>query len=121
MSLVSFRTLVEPLTQGETLLIQRRRRNVNQEVMASQWNVTRDIYQSWELDLLEGPTARVTPLEDYEVCLLLRRRFGLSELELGKLVGLSRQWISKIERGSAQPATLVAYWMSHAPRLHHRG
>jgi transcriptional regulator with XRE-family HTH domain len=31
-------------------------------------------------------------------------------------VGLSRQWVSMIERGAAPPDTLVAYWMANAPR-----
>jgi transcriptional regulator with XRE-family HTH domain len=115
MSLTLERLKPQP-TPGEWLLLQRRRRRQSQPEAARRYRVTRDVYQRWERGLDDGPAVAPFPLRDYEVCMLLRRRKGWNELEMGGKVGLSRQWVSMIERGSAPPDTLVAYWVRHAPR-----
>jgi transcriptional regulator with XRE-family HTH domain len=105
-----------PLTPGERLLVARRRRHWSQPQAAHHLGVSRDQYQDWESGKFEIPSAAaqcaisIDHLRDYEVCMLLRRRLGITELEMGRMVGLSRQWVSMIERGAAPAATLVAYW-----------
>lgn len=110
------------LTAGEALLMQRRRRDQDQFAAAKRCGVARATYQQWEMDLVAAPEHHVArareavgALRDYEACMLLRRRFGLSAFEMGKLVGLSRQWVSTMERGSAPADTLIEYWTVHAP------
>lgn len=107
------------LTAGESLAIDRRRRrtasgrHLNQTERADQLRVAVDVYRAWEADQTtkEGKRqAKLTSLEDYEKCFLLRRRSGKLQRELAQEVGCSRLWLNKMETGQAGCDDLVAYW-----------
>ncbi len=44
---------------------------------------------------------------------IYRERFNISQTELGKLIGVSRQTISSIERGDYHPSIVLVLKMSH--------
>lgn len=47
----------------------------------------------------------------------IRRAAGLSQAELGKRIGVSRQTIVAIERGAYNPSTLVTLRLAHVLRV----
>jgi hypothetical protein len=106
---------VSPLSRGERMLIARRRRQ-----FAKFLGVGRFLYQQYELDQSVGPEVAVGRLSDVEVCLILRRRHGLSEFDVGKEMGLSRSYVSMMERGAVGSARLVEYWTERVTRNQRR-
>ena len=55
-----------------------------------------------------GPA--VGALEVHEQCFLLRRRAGETAAEVAEEMGVSRYWLSRMERGTAPVETLAIYW-----------
>lgn len=104
------------LSRGERLRINRRRWGFTQAAEARRCRMSLGAYKLAEAD---GPQARkIRPpalrrLKDYEACLILRRRAGLTLGDLSERIQLSKWWLCLIEQGKAPVATLLNYW---APR-----
>jgi cytoskeletal protein RodZ len=101
------------LTKGELLRIQRRRRNETQAEAAATLQIPLSAYKDLEADrecaweLTQLPNIR---LRDYELCFLARRRQGWNLDELAAKSGLTKWYLSQIERGKAPSATLLRFW-----------
>ena len=104
---------IRDLTRGERLYIWRRRENMSQAQAAEIWGVARNEYRSWENDEAESP-AGVCPnlgvLETFESCVILRRRNNASVSDTAEAIGVSRQWLRKMEIGEAPTERLTSYW-----------
>lgn len=98
------------LTNGERLLIDRRRALLSQKEAADAWSVSLYLYRRWEDDKSDPPRTSVGRLEKFEVCLLKRRRSGLRVSDLAEKIGVSRWWLTQMERGEAPDDILVSWW-----------
>lgn len=99
------------LTQGERLLISRRRRGENQQAAADRHGATRFLYGQWERGALKGPSVReVDTLRSHERCLLYRRRCEMTQKAVAADLNLCRWWINQMERGVVDCTQLVCYW-----------
>lgn len=98
------------LSNGETLLIDRRRRGLNQADAAASHGIGRAVYSRWELDLSRGPRVRLGRLRPHERCLLYRRRAGTTQGEVAEALEVSRYWINQMEVGRASCDPLLWYW-----------
>lgn len=100
-------------TRGERLLIQRRRQGLTQRQAAAAYGHTLFGYRKWENDQEnETVNVRIGRLSDPEKCFLLRRRKGLTLPQLAAEVGCCRLWLNQMEKGTANPDRLIAYWQS---------
>lgn len=98
-------------TRGESLFIQRRRKDQTQVEAAADYNVSADTYREWEADRGENvPRAVLGQLKPHEMCVLMRRRAKLTQKQLAGKVGCTRLWVIQMENGEASPDRLVAYW-----------
>ena len=102
------------LTNGEKLFVSRRRAGYTQAEEADARDITLAAYRLVEAD---SPSAEfdiaapaIGKLLDYEACTILRRRDDLTLDEMSKRVGLSKFLLCQIERGKANPTTLVDFW-----------
>lgn len=99
------------LTNGERLLILRRRQGRSQIEAAKNIGVTLYNYRAFEADKTttrEGlPVGR---LANHERCFLLRKRAGLSQQKLAARLGITPTWLVEIEHGRQSIAKLAAYW-----------
>jgi len=101
------------LTNGEKLLIDRRRRDESQTEAAARLGVGRKIYAQWETDLKEGPKVKgAFLLKLHEVCFLYRHRAGFTRKQVAKDLNVSEWWVTQMERGypGAECGALVEYW-----------
>lgn len=97
------------LTAGERVLIKRRRRNLSQAEAAQAENMSLHDWLQMENDESTGGPA-IGPLAVHEQCFMLRRRAGLTAAAVAKTIGVSRYWLSRMERGTAPVDTLAAHW-----------
>lgn len=103
-------TVITP-TIPESLILHRRRRNLNQFEAADLFGVTYDAYREWERKGSEmGPRQQVGHLKPYEVCYLQRRRTGKTQKEIAKTIGTSRLWVLRMEAGQAPVGRLRDFW-----------
>jgi len=99
------------LSRGEALLVERRRRGLNQVRAAGEWEVHPDKYREWEADRRDDtPEVEVGELKPHEVCYLKRRRSGKTQREIAAALGLTRLWVIMMEDGKAPVDRLVEYW-----------
>lgn len=109
---------VKGLTLGETLLISRRRSNESQETIARRLGMTRNVYGRVERDDEDVPSGIALPelgeLTQDEVCLILRRRAGLTQEECADKIGVTRFWFNQMETGKVSVSDLVKFWESRA-------
>lgn len=98
------------LTNGERLVIHRRRQDWTQRQAAESHGVTLYRYRKWEKDEDGPPKIGVGRLEPFEVCFLLRRREEIPAAELARALGISRWWLTQMETGRAPAESLVEYW-----------
>lgn len=107
---------VEPIAPHEAIKIWRRRYDLSQEQAAQILGTTRDIYQLWERGTVQGPDPGITDYKPHELCFILRKRYKqFTGGQIADSIGVSRQWVSQMERGAVSPERLVAYWDLHAP------
>lgn len=102
---------LEQLTEGEILLVWRKRHALNQHEAARQYGVSVGSYAKMERDIVSF-TPRKSPLlllDDHERCMILRRRLGKTQKEVARDMGLSRLWVHKMETGQADCAQLLAH------------
>lgn len=99
-------------TAGESLVIWRRRENLNQVQAAALKEVHPDIYREWEADKREKdqPRYHAGELKPNEACYLLRRRSGKLQRDVAAEMGISRLWVIQMEDGSAPVDRLLEYW-----------
>lgn len=99
-------------TRGESLLLWRRRKNLNQVEAAAEYNVHPDRYREWEADkrTTDQPRQHLGQLKPHEVCLLLRRRAGKTQREVAAALGCTRLWLIQMESGNAPVERLREYW-----------
>lgn len=99
------------LTEGEKLLLDRRRRGRSQRQRAAELGVTLYQYRAWEGDR-ERPESipRLGSLSVAEVCVVARRRAAIGVVELANELGVSREWLRQMEAGNVDPARLASYW-----------
>ena len=103
-------------TRGESLLLERRRKAENQLQAAARYGVHVDTYRAWETDERpeDVPHYNAGHLKPHEVCLLRRRRAGLTQREVAAAIGMTRLWIMKMELGEASIDRLKGYWETQA-------
>lgn len=96
-------------TASERLLIYRRRQGRTQAQEALRRGVPTSAYIKWEkgLNRISCPNESVHPLQDFEKCMLLRKRLGISQKELADILGRSRWWTAQMERGMAPWHSLI--------------
>lgn len=100
-------------THAERLVIERRRMRKSQGERARIYRVSVYEYRQWEGGKVPPPTCageRVKGLEPHEICFLLRTRAGVSAGDLAKTLGVSRWWLTQMERGEVPIDRLVAGW-----------
>lgn len=99
------------LTNGERLLILRRRRGRSQVEAAKHYGCTLYSYRAFEADKTSNREGlSVGRLANHERCFLLRKRAGLSLQALAKRLGVTPNWLVEIEHGRQSVARLAAYW-----------
>lgn len=100
------------LTEGERLLIERRRLGENQSQAAKRHGVRFDTYSWWERDLRSGdrPHVKIGKLSRGETCFILRRRLGLTRKQVADKVGVSGFWITQMEKEKANSTRLGEFW-----------
>ena len=99
------------LTDGERLVLDRRRRSESQTEAAQRYGVTRQLYSQWELDEVGPPLTYPTGrLADHEVVFLYRRRAKFSRNRVAQEVGCSPFWVTQMERGRQPCDRLLEYW-----------
>ena len=99
------------LSSGESLLIQRRRASLTQAEMGANFKMSRHSYGEYERDLVEIKTDHLSfdDLQPYEKCVILRKRAGMTQLEVALLMGLSRYWINQKEIGRVDCQDLLTF------------
>ncbi len=98
------------LTEGERLLVDRRRRDESQRDAAARLGVTLYRYRALESGEADADAVAVGPLRPHERFFLLRRRHGISVGEIAAALGSSRWWVTQMEKGRAPAGLLEAYW-----------
>lgn len=98
------------LSNGERLVIERRRAGESQKSAAARYEVTLHQWRLWEADKDDPPTSPVGKLMPYEVCFLKRRRAGIQAQALAEELEVSRWWLTQIEYGRAPIDCLIQYW-----------
>lgn len=98
-------------THGESLVIWRRRKRLNQIEAAQEFNVHVDKYRDWEADKGETvPRRHLGKLKTHEACFLLRRRADMTQRELAVRLGCTRLWLIQMENGTAPTDRLKQFW-----------
>lgn len=109
---------LEGMTVGERLLIARRRSNESQETVARRLGMTRNTYGRLERDDEDLHSGISLPelgeLTQEEICILLRRRAGLTQEECADKIGVTRFWFNQMEMGKVSSSDLVKFWESRA-------
>lgn len=102
------------LSQGEAMMIWRRRQGLNIKEMAKKYGFGRNRYSSYEKmeTIQELETPDVFPLADYEKCLILRKRKKWTQQECADMMGITRYWYNQMENGNEPCQCLVEFWKS---------
>lgn len=98
-------------THGESLLLDRRRKNHTQVEAAVAHQVSVDVYRDWEAD--HGgdiPRMQLGQLKPHEICLILRRRAKLTQKQLAAKLGVTRLWVIQMENGEVATERLTSFW-----------
>lgn len=104
------------LTTGEHLYLWRRRKELSQNAAGQKLHLPRNHFASIERDELEWPRARkslptlVLPLSDQELCVVHRKRSGMTQRQVAKEIGISRYWVNCLEQGHGDITELARYW-----------
>jgi len=102
---------LEKLTDAETLVVDRRRREETQKEAAIRHGVSLDMYSRWERGLnKKAPRQKVGHLQDHEVCFFYRRRSNKTQEEIAEGLNCCRWWLNKMEQGTAPCGDLIDYW-----------
>lgn len=99
---------IERVTQNEYSFIMRNRNGTSQKQAAEASGVSRNTFGRKER-LLNDEVVN-TDLTEVEICILLRKRFNLTQKELADRLGVTRFWVNQMEAGKATPTKLINYW-----------
>lgn len=102
---------LEKLTDGENLLLDRKRSGETQAKRAKKLGVTRTIYGLWERSkscTIDLP--KIQKAEPNELCLLYRRRAGFTQERVAEELKCCRWSINQMEQGKTNCDTLLWYW-----------
>lgn len=106
----------EGLTLGERLLVARRRSGESQYSRARNYGIHRNVYGRLERDTEDNIFGIVAPelgeLAEDEICLILRRRSGLTQEECAEKLGVTRFWLNQMETGKVSCSELTKFWDS---------
>lgn len=100
------------MSNAERLVIQRRRKGITQQRAAEVYGVCLTVYSLWERDL-HTHIPKVLGVEDiqpHEMCFLLRRRKGWTQVQTAQRVKCSIEWLKRMERGTAKGNKLFKFW-----------
>jgi len=101
----------EKLTRGELLLLRRRRDDMTWYEAAEILQVPLKKYRHWEADIGNDILlATVSNVTDLEKCFIQRRRWNMTQEDLGKQLNCSRAWVNMMEKGDAPPTKIFFYW-----------
>lgn len=97
---------------SERLIIWRNRKQLSQVDAASAQGVSVDQWRDWEAGRRTHDVPQKYPKEiaAYERALIARRRAGVRQKDVAALLGVSRLWVNRMERGLAPPERLVDHW-----------
>lgn len=99
------------LTQGEMLLVDRRRRGEGQVEAARRLGLTHSMYGKMERDVVTWDRpVEIGDLRAHERCLLYRRRAGFTQARVASELEVCRFWVNQMERGLVGCDTLLWYW-----------
>ena len=103
--------VIQP-TRGESLYIWRKRRQYSQPQAAEEYGVHIDVYRDWERDVRtkDQPRRQLGQLKLSELCVLMRRRAGLTQRELAGQMDITRLWVVQMEAGDAPADRLREFW-----------
>ena len=101
------------LSRSEQLRLYRKRYKFSKAKLAKQLKVSLREYELMEkgypiLEFISIPS--VAPISSTEYLFIFRIRENLSQTELAKLVGCSRNQIVRMENGTRTPELLRKYW-----------
>lgn len=106
------------LSPSELLFVDRNLRSLTQRQAAKVWKTTFWVYRSWEQNPNAVPQEVRTALSYLNAqeipkplaYVVLRRREGMTQSELGAELGCSRQWVNRMELGEESDDLLDDYW-----------
>lgn len=101
------------LTDGEVLLLDRRRRGETQSQAAERYGVSYALYGDWEYDRAgceHVPHIKLGRIQPHERALIYRRRTGETQVSVAQALGVCAYTLRKMERGLAPCEDLLAYW-----------
>lgn len=106
---------LERLTDGERLVVHRRRLKERQRASALRLGVSHTRYSRWERGL-EDPgqdvvgSIKIGQLKPHEYCFLYRRRAGWTQERVATEMGVCRYWLNRMELGEADCSDLLEFW-----------
>lgn len=106
-------TKLRQLTAPEKLLIWRGRLRLGQEDAGKRFDCSAWTYGEMERGRVEIPSyvwRGEFAVRPNEYCLLSRRRSGLLQREVARLMGCSKIWVSRMEKGLENCDRLVMFW-----------
>lgn len=107
---------VAALTRPEQLLVRRLKSGLTQEQVAEVYRVPARRYAGWERGeqlvpyryhgraILTAHERQVRDLSDHLQCVILRRRLGLTQAQVGQRMRRSRWWVNHAESGASEAA-----------------
>ena len=105
---------VSELSLKEKLFLWRRRKGFGQKEAADFLNVSvtmlRHIERSHDEKCHLENLPELYQLHPIEICLILRRRAGLTIPDCAEQAGVSRYWYNLMEQGKASENRLLAFW-----------
>ena len=109
---------LKDLTNGEQLFVFRRRRGVTQAQAAKILDVSTNQYRDWETDVDHASRSTVRDLKtdgsslvECEIATTMRRRKGIKQPVLADELGISTNWLCRMEKGDVNMNDdLLNYW-----------
>lgn len=99
------------LTAGERLLLERRRAQETKAQAAARHGVTLYRYELWEAGKDDqAPRVPVGALEFREASLVMRLRAGAGVAQFAEVLGVSSEWVRRMERGEVSDEALRTFW-----------
>lgn len=105
---------MKPLNKGERFFLFRRREGMSQHEASVKFGLPLVMLSQIEHGHVEHenlPDVELGKLTQQEVCIVQRRRSGMSQLEVARCLGYkSRHWVRLMEQAKAPCDKLVEYW-----------
>lgn len=68
------------------------------------------MYSQMELGSIPAKRLKIGRITENERCVLMRRRAGYTQRQVGKDLGFCRWWINQMESGKVDCTPLTTYW-----------